>query len=670
MTKCPKTSDDLSGEVAELRRRVAELESLGKDLVDSEVKYRAMIEAFDGLIYICSQDYRIEFMNAHFIRRTGHDGTGELCYKALHNLDSVCSWCVNERVFKGETVRWEVQSPKDNRWFYVVNTPIYHADGRISKQAMIQDITERKLAEQELREHRDHLAELVKAGTAELSFAKEEAEAANRAKSEFLANMSHELRTPLNAIMGYAQILGMEENLTASQRDQISIIRSSGEQLLSLISDILDLSRIEAQKVEVEGKEFDLLELIDAVLGTTRLRAVKKKLSLTYEPLSVLPRIVKGDSKKIRQILLNLLDNAVKYTETGGVTLRVFCSGLPLPVQEATHQDLERVGPSEYGPPSVALREPGPARFTFQVSDTGIGIQKEKMEQIFEPFIQGKSDGRAVEGIGLGLAICRRLVDLMGQRLSVESEPGRGTTFTVTLDLEVVERVKEPVRVPERAIIGYAGVSRRILVVDDNAANLSMLVSALESLGFEVHSAQSGEQALEMAKELKPDLMLLDFLMPRTDGREVLRRIKAQDSHKDIKVIGISAAVADGHGAETFAAACDDFVSKPVEFRELLEKMRRHLQIEWIEEGAEAAAIDASTRPPATDENKTPLLPPRSVLETLVEKVDLGDFAGIEETLEKLFLMDSGYADFCATIREYAARFDDDAILDYIESQR
>ncbi len=632
-------------------------------LRESEERYRAIVEAFDGLIYICSQDYRVEFMNRNFIARTGYDGTGKYCYKALHNLDSICPWCVNDRVFKGETVRWEIQSPKDKRWYYVVNCPIYHTDGTISKQAMIFDITERKQAEEELKKHRDHLEELVKMRTAELTIAKEAAEAASHAKSTFLAGMSHEFRTPLNAILGFSQILQRQGDLTEKQKDQISTIQSSGEHLLMLINDILDLARIEAQKEEVKLVEFNLPILIHEVLSTTKVKAAEKDLAFHYQECSAIPKMVRGDARKLRQVLINLLDNAVKYTERcSSVTLRVGAKSAKQGAESLEPEDNGRVVKSE----ERKMTDEG-QRVTFEIEDTGIGIPEERIETIFEAFTKVDIQERNTEGTGLGLAISRKLVELMGGRLWVESEVGKGSTFTVELDLKVVGSFAVEAKAPERTFTGYTcgepvrtkGERKKILIVDDNITNLAMLVSLLEPLDFDIDTAENGEEAVKKAVAVYPDLILLDLLMPVIDGDKALMQIRRDDELKTIKVIGVSAAVADRERIETFAAACDDFISKPVDTALLLDKIKAQLKIEWI---------DAEDREQGTkDEEGGPVkMPIRAVIEQIIQHAERGEFTKLGRILDELESEDAGYSGFCDRIRAYARRYDDEGIIEYV----
>ena len=469
--------------------------------------------------------------------------------------------------------------------------------------------------------------------------AEEQAKAANRAKSEFLANMSHELRTPLNAILGYVQIFKRQYNLTEKQRGHLDTMHSSGEYLLTLINDILDLARIEAQKEEIISEVFELPDLVRTVLNIAEIKAREKDLCVRYEECSPLPLTVMGDDRKLRQVLINLLDNAIKCTDSGEVTLRI---------SDATD------------PPSEIRT------MKFEIEDTGIGVPADKLEAIFEPFTHGDVAGRSIRGTGLGLAICQRLVALMNGTLAVDSRVGQGSTFTLTLPLLPVEGVEAAVRSVENHVIGYLGGRKSILVVDDNLTNRSMLVAMLEPLGFEVRTAAHGVEALRQIADARPDLILLDLLMPGLNGQEVIRQIRKDEGLNEMKVIGVSAAIADKERMQTFAADCDAFLSKPIKVETLLEKLQKNLLLAWIEEktgipGATGASSMASSEKDITT-------PPQDILAALKQKTEWGDFSGIETILDNLAAEDPTYAGFCQVIRRYTDRYDDERILRYLQT--
>jgi PAS domain S-box-containing protein len=392
----------------------------------------------------------------------------------------------------------------------------------------------------------------------ELRDAKNRAEAANRAKSRFLANMSHELRTPLNAVLGYAQLMQIHRAMSAEQSaTAVDTIRKSGEHLLALINDVLDLARIEAGRMELHPAAVDLPQFLQTVADIVGVRARHKGIGLLFETAQDLPRRVQADEHRLRQVLLNLLGNAVKFTASGQVRLRT--SGTPDGAQHV--------------------------RLHFDVVDTGPGIAPEHRESIFMPFEQVGDVGQRAGGTGLGLAISRELVRSMGGEIRVDSQPGAGSVFSfevrLPMDIAAAAAVQEP-----QAIRGYVGPRRKVLVVDDIAENRALLSHILTHLGFEVVQASNGEEALQRAESARPDLVLMDSVMPVMDGLEATRRLRRVPGLRSVPVLALSASASEAEQARSLETGADAFLAKPIVVDRLLEHVGRLLRLQWVREEA------------------------------------------------------------------------------------
>ncbi len=444
------------------------------------------------------------------------------------------------------------------------------------------DVTERRRAQEELRRHQEHLEESVRERTAELVMARDEAEVANRAKSTFLANMSHELRTPLNSILGIAQLMERDAGFPDQQRDTLKILSRSGTHLLELINDVLELSKIEAGKMTSDITSFDLHSFLGDLEEMIRLRAEGKGLNLLFEYKSSLPQHIETDLRKLRQILINLLGNAIKYTETGGVILRT--------------RFKEGMGTTPWGMPSSL------GRLEFEIEDTGIGIAPEDMQRIFEPFVQVHPGRTVRDGTGLGLTLSRMFVELLGGEITIRSQVGKGSTFAFDIAVKLAEAAAVHTEEADRQVIGLmpGHPPYRLLVVDDSIENRFVLRRLLERVGFGVLDAASGQEALDLYKSGQPHLIWMDLRMPAMDGNEAARRIREAESGrrneegKEIHtpIIALTAGVMKGESPPSHSRIFDGLVYKPFRETEIFDELEKHLGVQFVCDSSVRSAVD------------------------------------------------------------------------------
>ena len=399
----------------------------------------------------------------------------------------------------------------------------------------------------------------------------QEAETANLAKSEFLANMSHELRTPLNAILGFAQLMKRDKMLSQEQRESLETINRSGEHLLSLINDVLDMSKIEAGRTVLHSEAFNLHLLLQTLQEMFQLRATSKGLFLKFDLDPNLPSCIITDEGKLRQVLINLLGNAIKFTEIGGVTLTVKSELLSVKSKNSLS-----ISPSPH-PPISSLY--------FEVKDTGKGIASCEIDKIFDPFVQTASGVQARGGTGLGLAISQQFVQLMGGDIHVNSIFGQGSTFS--FDVQVLKpEIAEEVCTNKKQVLKIAPSqpNYRILIVDDRLENRDLLAKLLDTVGFDTRTASNGKDAIDVWETWEPHLIWMDMRMAVMDGYEATRRIKAKSQNQKTIVIALTASAFEEQEEAIFTAGCDDLVRKPFAESIIFEKMSQYLGVEYLYE--------------------------------------------------------------------------------------
>jgi signal transduction histidine kinase/DNA-binding response OmpR family regulator len=462
-----------------------------------------------------------------------------------------------------------------------------------------------------------------------LMSARAEAEAAARAKDHFLANMSHELRTPLHAILGYADLVREGKLAEPARREALATIARSGQHLLSLINDVLDLSRIRSGHLELVPAPVHLRALFEEIAAMVRVDAQQKGLEFFLHASAELPALVKVDGRRLRQIVLNLLGNAIKFTETGSVTLAV----------EATPLDDEQV------------------ELHVSVQDTGIGIAPKDLARIFAPFEQAEEGQRRESGAGLGLAISRELANAMNGRIEVESRPGGGSDFRFSLALPVV-REQQPVLPAAARIAGYEGRRLCVLAVDDQPENRMLLRQMLEPIGFEVLLAADGQEALAAARRRAPDLILMDLRMPGTNGFDAAHAIRRSTGLQGVAIVAASASTADLENAEADRDTFSACLRKPFQTSDLLDVIGHVLAPHWRYVQPDAPSAAAKT-PAPTEE----IAPAQAVLEELLELARMGMLVRVEQIALDLERRDVRYQAFARRVYTLAHNFEEEALM-------
>ena len=611
---------------------ISDRKIIEETIKESEKKYRDLVESANCIILRWDTKGNICFLNDYGLQFFGYQ-LEEIIGKYV--LDTI----VSAQDVTGEDLRTMIeeicQTPekyqlnenenicKDGRrvWVTWSNKPIYNDQGKLIEVLSVgTDITDRKRAEKELQA------------------AKEVADMANRAKSEFLANMSHELRTPLNGILGYAQIL-KRSNDPLKHKEGLEVIQRSGEHLLTLLNDILDLSKIEAKKLELNPNEFDLTKILQNITDMFQLQVRAKEVNLSYQQLTLLPQTMYGDEKRLRQVLINLLGNAVKFTDRGDIRLTV----------------------SAYRSDSEVLVNAYEAKYRvrFEIADSGVGIAADKLEEIFLPFQQVGDRTRHHSGTGLGLSICQKIVEMMGGTLEVKSVLGEGSKFWFEIDLLAYPEQHLAVTFDDCSITGYLGDRRKILIVDDKSENRMVLRDLLTPLGFLTAEAIDGTDCLIQSQQFLPDLIFLDMVMPHLDGHETTKRLRQLPMLQNTAIVMVSASAFNNDRELSLAVGCNAFISKPINPDYLFYTMRSLLHLEWLYENVNVPCSAAPI-----------VVPPAEIIVKLLHLAKMGDVLAIEELAHQVKETNPLSTSFAEQILNYARDFQIKRIRDFLEAQR
>lgn len=568
---------------------------------ESEARLHTLVEHMPVALWAQDADGRYIMQNSVMRALIGGAQQGESVDVTQAEWAPYTAWAL-----EGRTVSFEhtLLAQGQPRLFKQIIAPV-HVDGVVTAiLGLMFDITEQRAIEESLRAAKELAEE-----------ARRSAEAASRAKSVFLSNISHELRTPLNSILGYAQILHNDPALPAHAQKSLQVIRSSGEQLLNLIDDLLDLAKIEAGKIGLQSGLFDIYAMLATICDMMEERAVARNLVFVQD-IANLPRLVVGDEKRLWQVLVNLLSNAIKFTQKGVVTLKV------------------EVSPDQRD----CIR--------FQVIDTGIGIAPEHLDVIFSPFEQLGVHTRE-KGTGLGLAIARELVALMRGALRVESTPGAGSRFWFDIPLPVAQN-ESAVAVPvERQIVGVAGPAPRVLIVDDHPDSRAIVREMLQPVGITTAEAQDGIDGLKQIAEFKPDVVILDLVMPELDGSDIIRRVRQCAANDRLVLIVSSASAYPDDRLQSLNAGAQAFIPKPIDRTVLLETLRRHLS--WFEWRYAEQSMGLS--PHAAS------IPPRATLDALGELARIGDIDALQYMIDTLVQEMPQTASFAAQVHYFLEHF-------------
>lgn len=606
---------ELSETNERLQREIAERQAVNEALRQRKEELRSLLDNSPDMILKTDPHLRIIWANRAAMEMNP-DCVGMFCYKAFPGRDEICEGCPvakaleTKRIERGVMYQPVSDTAPDEQYWENIGVPQFDERGEVIACIEIsRNITDRMQITRKLEATNKMLKE-----------AKDAAEAASMAKSVFLANMSHELRTPLNAVLGFSQLMKNSPGVTPEQMESLDIITRSGEHLLTLINNVLDISKIESGMVDLEESPQDLHQLIQEIKSLMYVRAHEKSLEFTVKESRDLPRHVAVDGSKLRQVLINLMGNAIKFTRQGGVTLRAM----------ATRQETG-----------------GQSCIRFEVEDTGPGISQEDQRLIFAPFVQLGEKAPTEAGSGLGLAISRQYVTLMGGIIGVSSEPGRGSVFYFEIPIKTLSSEMMSVEQRRSRIVGIAEGQPcyRLLVAEDQPENRLLLHKMLEPLGFDLREVSNGQEAVDMFMAWRPHLIWMDIRMPIMDGLEATRRIKTTDGGSETRVVAVTAHALEEERREILAAGCDDFIRKPYHYVDLLDALTRNLGVQFVyEEETDpydlAAQVNAATLADLPDD----LL---NRLEQALRRIDIGS---VNQAVEDIRVYNDSLAEALAAL--------------------
>lgn len=586
---------------------VTDRKNIENSILESEKKFRSIFESFIDIYLQANPNGDIELISPSCFQITGFSAEeliGKPVLSALFGNNTDFDFL--ERI-KNQKKLCDFRAVLIQKNGHKLNVSI-NANVMDDKsiQATIRDITTIVQTEEELK------------------LALKKSESADKIKSEFVANMSHELRTPLNGIIGYTQILKNDSSLTDKQREGLNVIDRSANHLLGLINDILDLSKIEAEKIEIEVGTFVFSDFLSGINEMINIRAQAKNIKVIYNKKTQLPKFVLGDKKRLGQILLNLLNNAIKFTDFGTVTFNV-----------SHKNDIAR----------------------FEIIDTGFGIPEDKIDDIFKPFKQLGSSVQKSEGTGLGLTISRKLVQKMGGELFVESELGSGSKFWFEIELKKVDINEDENKISYQDIVGYEGNRKTILIVDDEKDSRILLKEILHPLGFRLLEASDGIDVLKILEVEKPDLILMDIIMPMLDGVETAKEIRLNTLTKYLPIIFITAANPKDY-EYVKSLNINHILLKPVDNSILLEAIKDEIGIVW-------SLKDKSKK--EMEKTNQISIPPIEEIEVLNEILSFRNFSKLHEQLNRIESMSEDYKDFTGRIRKLAFSFNTNKIKDELK---